>query len=110
MTPEFLQSTFGIVAKMEIGMKGELVTFRRVGSPEVTVRAKVSGYEPDELGGGILQGDRKILVCSADIPFVPPLKLNDKAILVADSRILNVQIVDTSTMRAASVLHVTARG
>jgi hypothetical protein len=110
MTPEFLQSTFAMAAKLEIGMKGEMVTFRRLPSTDVTVRAKVSGYKPDELGGGIQQGDRKILVNASDIPFDPALKRGDKAIAVAEGRLLNIEIVDSASMRAAGVLMITARG
>lgn len=110
MTPEFLQSTFAMAAKLEIGMKGEMVTFRRLPNTDVTVRAKVSGYKPDELGGGIMQGDSKILVNASDLPFDPALRLGDKVLPVADGRLLNIQIVDARTMRAADVLIITARG
>ncbi len=110
MTPEFLKSAFGTIAKMEIGMKGEMVTFRRLPSTDATVRAKVSGYSPDELGGGIQQGDRKILVNASDIPFEQGLKRGDKAILMAEGRLLNISIVDAWSMRAAGILLVTATG
>lgn len=99
-----------MAAKLEIGLKGEMVTFRRLPSTDVTVRAKVAGYKPDELGGGIQQGDRKILVNASDIPFEPGLKMGDKAILVEEGRLLNIQIVDAHTMRVAGVLMITARG
>jgi hypothetical protein len=111
MTPEFLQSVFGVAAKLELGAKGEMVTFRRLPSTDATgIRAKVSGYAPDELGGGIIQGDRKVLVNSSDIPFDPPLKRGDKVILEAEQRLLNVEIVNSWTMRVSGVLIVTARG
>jgi hypothetical protein len=92
---------------------GEVVTVRRLvpnAAPvEASARAKIKGYEPAELTGGIQQGDRKILLSHEDLVrdgFPVPVKTNDKIILLrfGGNRVLNVQDVDDSTHRDAGDL------
>jgi hypothetical protein len=48
---------------------------------EVSVRGKIWGYAPHELVGGIIQGDRRVLVLVADLldrQFALPLTTNEK--------------------------------
>ena len=68
------------------------VTFRRyTGAGESRpfveardVRSHVAGYQPHELIGSIIQGDRKVIALVADLvdrKFVLPLTVNDKVIV-----------------------------
>ncbi len=93
--------------------KGEVVTVRRIvaNAPaiEAKARARISGYQPDELTGGIQQGDRKVLLSHEDLAaqgFPVPVRTNDKIILIrfGGNRVLNVQDVDDSTHRDAGNL------
>lgn len=56
--------TFGLEIEAAIAEYGQTVTLRRVGSPnqDITLRARVNGFQPHELVGGILQGDRMVIV------------------------------------------------
>lgn len=86
---------------------GEDIILRRVNvSPtpntDIPVRARVIGYRPEEMVGGIQAGDRKIIVLADDVTFDPPLKKGDKA--VVRGRVLNLEVVDDNTRRVGGVL------
>lgn len=97
------------------------ITLRRIHlSPTVPtdvtgVLAHVSGYGPEELVGGIQQGDRKVILPAENIGAFPvPFQTGgtDKIVL-NDGRVLNIQIVDDRTARIADELiayKITARG
>ena len=94
----------------EMEARGEVVTVRRTvpnGPPiEVTARAIVTGFQPEELVGGINVGERKIILFAEDLErkgFPIPPRSNDR-ILVRD-RALNVIEVDGSTHLYAGVLN-----
>jgi hypothetical protein len=89
---------------------GETVTLRRVNaSPaaptEHQVRARVTGYQPEELVGGIQVGDRKVIVLAEDVPsgFLPFL-LGGREKIVVRGKALNVERVDDSTRRVGGEL------
>jgi len=98
--------------RRQIDAHGQSVTFRRVNpAASVTVKARVLGYKPDELGGGILQGDRRIIVMAEDISFTDGLQPGDKA--VVGGTLLNIIVVDDMTRRIGDTLiayDLTARG
>lgn len=95
-----------------IGEIGETITLRRnnpspAAPTEVQVRARVTGYRPEELVNGIKQGDRHLIVLAEDVEtsgFPVPFKTNgsDKAIVRGSD--LNIGMVDDSTRRVGGVL------
>lgn len=117
MTPEVVKDTY----RRMIDDGGEAVFIRRyTGSGtikpkfDVQVRAKVSGYAPDELVGGIVQGDRRVIILVQDLidrQFAMPVLASDKA--VVRGKELAIIAPDDSTRRIAGVLiayELTARG
>ena len=85
------------------------VTLRRIvpnASPvDVAVRAKVTGYAPNELMGGIQQGDSRAIVLAVDVEataFPGPIKAGDK--LVIGGRVRNIQFLDDQTRRIGDTL------
>lgn len=68
---------------------GESVAIRRLTGPgiffEVITKARIMDYSPDEMVGGIVQGDRKMIVANRDMenaqwPF--PVRVGDQVILL----------------------------
>lgn len=107
--------------RRQLGRHGEDVTLRRVNaspaSPtEATVRARVTGYAPDELVGGVQQGDRKVVVLAEDVAaagFPEPIQPGGRDKIVVRDRVLNVEAVDDNTRRVDGVLiayELTVRG
>lgn len=89
------------IAKLDrqIAKHGQDITLRRVvpNAPaiEKPSRAFARGYRPDELAGGIQQGDTLMILSPSTMPaeFVStPLKVNDR--IISDGRTRNVQYVD----------------
>lgn len=69
------------------------------------VRARTVGYDPDELVGAIVQGDRKIIVYADDLiakGFTLPVTTNDK--VVVRGKELAIIAPDDSTRRVDDVL------
>lgn len=72
---------------------------------DASAMAKVSGYQPQELIGGIVQGDIKVIVLVDDLlsaQFPLPLKKGDKAIV--RSKEMNIEAVDDNTRRVGITL------
>jgi hypothetical protein len=97
--------------RVKIAKVGEAITLRRMGPSgpvnEVTVRARVTGYQPNELVGGIKQGDRRLIILAEDVEasgFPIPFKTGgiDKA--VVRDKVLNIGVVDDSTRRVGGIL------
>lgn len=91
--------------RRQIDEIGEIVTFKRAGNPNVEVRARVTGFSPEELAGGIVQGDRKIIALEDDLvaaSFPVPLKVGDQVIV--RGRTLRLESVDASTRRVGDSL------
>lgn len=100
---------------------GETIIIRRnnpspAAPTEVTVRARVAGYQPQDLVGGIKQGDRRVIVLALDLDasgFPLPLKTGGTDKAVVRGRVLNIGVVDDSTRRVGGELlayEITATG
>ena len=96
----------------EFNQRGETVTVTRLvpNQPSIqkTARAIITGYEPDELIGGINQGDRKIILSAEDLEtagFPLPLKENSTDRVIVRGRTLMIAAIDDSTHRVAGVLN-----
>lgn len=91
-----------------VAATGETVILRRINPAapptDVTVRARVTGYSPDELVGAIQQGDRKIIVLAEDIGGFPvPIREKfDKVVVRGDE--IAIEAVDDSTRRIGGEL------
>ncbi len=88
---------------------GEDIVIRRytgTGTPrpktDVTIRARVMGYEPKELVGSIVQGDRKVIALVDTLGSLMPITTNDK--VVVRGKELAIKAVDDSTRRVAGTL------
>lgn len=90
---------------------GETITIRRfTGSGpnrpkfDVDVRARVTGYQPNELVGGIAQADRKAIVLHEDLVnagFALPITNADFAVVAGKQHAIRVP--DNMTRRVAGV-------
>ena len=121
MTPEATRSTY----RRMLDQVGELVVLRRYSGlgktrtkRDFAVQARVTSYQPNELVGTIIQGDRKIIMMNADVlatSFTLPIKPGDKVVVEREgkSKELNVQAVDDSSRRIGETtiaLEVQCRG
>lgn len=105
MTPESIKADY----RAALDEVGEIITIRRfTGSGpnrpkfEVQVRARVTGYQPNELIGGIQQGDRKAIVLHDDLVgcgLALPLTNSDYA--VVKGRQHAIRVPDDATRRVA---------
>lgn len=81
---------------------------------DAQVRAKVAGYAAEELVGGVVQGDRKVILLVQDLidrQFALPITASDK--VVVRGKELAIIAPDDSTRRVDNVLiayELTARG
>jgi hypothetical protein len=100
----------GIARKIQ--RSGADATLRRI-SPargiyyDVTVRAFVRDYQPEELSGGILQGDRHAVISDVEITarrWPGPPRKGDQ--LIMDGRTTTVQGCETRTVGNAVAMHV----
>ncbi len=98
---------------------GETVTFQRPGGalPDASVRCRIFGYAPNELVGGIVQGDSKVIALAEDFEAAgwdaPKGGRGNDQILLADGRVLAIQFVDDKTRKIAGTLlayEIQARG
>lgn len=112
MTPTAAKASY----RRQIAMHGETLTLQRNGTPPITqaVRARVTGYQPDELIGQIQQGDVRIIVLAEDIGSFPvPIRERSTDSVVINGRFLTVQAVDERTRKVGGVLiayEIRARG
>jgi hypothetical protein len=91
---------------------GETITLRRINAApaaptEAQVLARVVGYKPEELVGGIKQGDRHLIVLAEDVEatgFPVPFLTNGTYKAIVRDKVLNIGIVDDSTRRIGGVL------
>ncbi len=89
-----------------IQRRGEPVTFRKMvnGLPvDATVWARMTGFSPEELASGIMQGDRKAIVLAEEIEAAGLVIEPNDALIVRGGR-LNIESVDDSTRRIGGVL------
>lgn len=92
-----------------LSTRGRQVTLRRLGSPnvDVTVLAMVLGYQPNELVGGIAQGDRKVTLGMREIieaSWPTPIRAGDRVII--DGRTTTVQGVDPHYAGSTCVMQI----
>ncbi len=115
MTPPRARAAY----RRQISAHGERVTLRRESldpAPEATgLRARVTGFTPEELASGIDQGARKIILLAEDLGAAiaagdwPAPPAGTGAILKDDTLVVrgvpvNVDRVDDSTRRVAGEL------
>jgi hypothetical protein len=86
---------------------GEPVTLRRV-SPltNVTVRARVTGFSPEELVGGVNQGQRKVIVLAEDVEesgFATPIRSGSTDRVIVNGKMMMIDAVDEHTARLGGV-------
>ena len=71
---------------------------------EVVCQAIVRGYEPVQLIGGIIQGDRQVAISNAAIADAQwPQRASDRCVI--DGRTTTIQACDTRRLRNEIVLH-----
>ncbi|MHB2205066.1 hypothetical protein [Methylobacterium sp. CM6257] len=95
----------------EVDRRGEIVTVRRIqaGSApqiDVPVRAIITGYTPEELSGGVQQGDSRVILLAADLlssALSLPLRAGSSDRVVFGGRVRMLQKVDDNTHRIAGV-------
>lgn len=79
------------------------MTFQRGFPPantDIQVRARMRGYRPDELVGGVQQTEREVIAYADDVTFDPPLKVGDRVFDPDDNnRLYTIQAVDGATGR-----------
>jgi hypothetical protein len=98
--------------RRQLAAHGEEITLRRINpSPtaatDKTVRARVTGYAPEELIGGITQADRKVILLAEDVEtsgFPVPIKSGSSDRVVVRGRQMMIAAVDDSTRRIGSTL------
>lgn len=113
---EILSTPTRAMYERQFEQRGEVVTVERT-APNGTkstfnARAIVIGYEPDELVGGITQGERKVVLSASDVEAGAaaagvslPLQTGGADRLWVRGRLLNVIEVDDSTHRSAGILN-----
>lgn len=86
---------------------GETVTFRRItgGTPSdlAGVRVYVRGYRPEELVGGIQQGDREVIALASDVTYTPELRAGDKVLF--SGRLHNIETVNPRRVQGETVAY-----
>lgn len=103
-----------------IGEIGEDVIIRRfagkgdarAAASTVTVKARVMGYEPHELTGPIVLGDKKAIAMAADLAALMPLRKDVDTIEIGGVE-HSIEYVDDRKRRIAGVLialEICARG
>lgn len=69
---------------------------------EVVTRARVVGYQPNEILGNITQGDRKVIALADTLTALLPLTVDDK--LLIDGIETAIKAVDSNTRKIGSTL------
>lgn len=89
---------------------GETVVVRRLTNQipfDVTLKAVVRGYGPDELVGGIQQGDKRVILSQVDMEKTQwcwPVKVQDRVIIEGRSTV--VQAVDKRKIGEDAAMYV----
>jgi hypothetical protein len=90
----------------EIGEDIAIRRFTGTGTPrpytDTTVRARVMGYQPKELVGPIVQGDRKVIALVDTLTSLLPITTSDK--VVVGGKQLSIKAVDDNTRRIGGTL------
>ncbi len=105
MTPEAMKASY----RRQMQKAGTVVLRRVAGAAlstvaEVTLRARVTGYEPREMVGDVQQGDRRVIALAEDIgDFPAPIKVGVDRIVI-DGTVTTIRAVDDQTRRVGGVL------
>ncbi len=90
---------------------GKPATLRRVAGPgrfvSVTLKAVWRGYQPQELAGGIVQGDREVRIGNAEIAarkWPGPPRRGDQMIL--EGRTFTVMAADSPNIGETTAMHI----
>lgn len=86
---------------------GQTITLRRV-SPlfSASVRARVTGFSPEELVGGVNQGQRKVIILAEDVEssgFPVPIKAGSSDRVIINGKMMMIDAVDEHTARLGDV-------
>lgn len=88
---------------------GEEIAVRRFSGPpasrisvDTTVRARITGYEPHEIAGPVVIGDRKVICLVDTLASLLPLTTADR--LVIRGKETAIKKVDDSTRRVGGTL------
>lgn len=85
---------------------GKQVTLRRPGGPSVVCYARSDLYTAQEIGGGVIQGDRKVILSNREIlaaDFPGPPRRGDQIIM--GGLTTTIQGVDTQSVGDVVVRH-----
>jgi hypothetical protein len=103
MTPSEMRAQY----RELIASDGETVRLRR-GSTDYEVRARVTGFTPEEIAAGINQGSRRIIALAEDVEasgFPLPIRSGSDAVMIrSGAQRLTINDVDDSTRRVGGVL------
>jgi hypothetical protein len=105
MTPEQVKETYRRMLNQTITVRRYTGTGTSRPKYEAEVLARVTGFEPHDLVGLALQGDRRVILLADDLAatqFPTPLLKGDK--VVVRGRELNIEAPDDSTRRVGDVL------
>lgn len=108
MTPEYARAAL----RRFLQKDGEQVIIRRTnaapaGPTDITVWARITGYSPEELASGVMQGNRKAIISAEDVEasgFALPIKAKSTDAVVARGGKMTIQSVDDSTRRVGGIL------
>lgn len=97
--------------RRQLQRAGEILIIRRAvpNAPaiEAQVLGRITGYSPEELASGVMQGNRKCLISAEDVEasgFPLPLRAGGTDAVVARGAKMTIQSVDDSTRRVGGVL------
>lgn len=92
-----------------VGRVGENIAVRRFSGPPATrthvdtpVRARVMGYQPHEMTGDVVQGDRKVICLIDTLASLLPITVNDKFVIRGAE--VRIKAVDDNTRRVNGTL------
>lgn len=95
--------------KRSFARVGENIAIRRFSGAgasrthaDTTVRARVTDYDPSELNGDVVQGDRKVICLVDTLTSILPVTTDDKIVLRGSE--LTIVKADDSTRRVAGIL------
>lgn len=110
MTPAEIKADY----RATLAAVGEVITIRRYTGAGPTrprfdaeVRARVAAYEPHELVGNIVEGERKAIILAEDLiaaQIALPLVVGDNLKAVVRGKEVAVKAVDDNTRRVAGEL------
>lgn len=105
MTPDQVKASYRKALRQHVTVRRYIGSgTTRTKSDVEQVRARVTGYSPDELVGTIVQGDRNAIVYADDVAAggIAALTTNDKVVVYG--RELAIMAVDDLTRRVDDVL------